>query len=288
MRSVAILTMVYDDDIYLQIWLKYWERFVPRSNLYVLIHANYEHYERMAAGCNTIRVARPALHAGSEVNRWKMLSNIASGLTHLFDRVIYTDVDEIIALDPKAGDDPIDYILGRPEPVISPFGLDVVEAVELGLPPIDLERPILSQRQFIAPCPYYSKPCITSDEIQWCSGGHFCDKEQAFLSDVLFLFHLRLFDKAIYDRRAAQRRAMVSDAETGQPIEGLGGSTWRRTDEFSEYFIEQSVPLENIDYQQERSKWLRSGRLNDDGFWQRRGKMRKNMSRIPTRFSNVF
>ena len=40
MKSIAILTMVYDDDIYLKIWLGYWERFVPRSDLYVLIHAD--------------------------------------------------------------------------------------------------------------------------------------------------------------------------------------------------------------------------------------------------------
>ena len=288
MKSIAILTMVYDDDIFLKIWLSYWERFVPRSSLYVLIHADYKHYENIAKGCNTIRIARPAMSRDFEVNRWKMLSRIASGLTHLFDRVIYTDVDEIIVLDPKFGNDPVEHILSRPEPVISPFGLDVVEAVELDLPPIDLTKPILSQREFIAPCPYYSKPCITSERIEWCSGGHFCDKEQVFLSDALLLFHLRLFDRDTYNKRAAQRRIMVSDPATGEPVEGLGGSTWRRTDEFSEYFIERDEPLESVDYKKERSKWVRSGKLNGDGFWQRKGKMQKNMSRLPDRFKDVF
>ncbi|MBB1492354.1 hypothetical protein H5395_12560 [Paracoccus sp. MC1854] len=128
MKSVAILTMVYDDDIYLKIWLSYWEKFVPRSNLYVLIHADYGHYEQMASDCNTIRIARPPMHAGSEVSRWKMLSSLASGLTLMFDRVIYTDVDEIIALDPKHGNNPIDYILGPVDKRDSHGALIVIQA----------------------------------------------------------------------------------------------------------------------------------------------------------------
>ena len=78
MKPIAILTMVYDDDIYLRIWLAYWERFVPRSNLYVLIHANHEHYEEMARGCNTIRIARPPVHADLETHRWRMLSSLGA------------------------------------------------------------------------------------------------------------------------------------------------------------------------------------------------------------------
>jgi|GEM_PF-6248081 len=288
MKSVAILTMVYDDDIYLKIWLSYWERFVSRSSLYVLVHADYEHYEQMAAGCNTIRIARPPMHAGSEVDRWKMLSRIASGLTYMFDRVIYTDVDEIIALDPKVGDNPIEHILSRPEPVISPFGLDVVDAVELALPEIDLSRPILSQRQFIAPTPYYSKPCIISEEINWCSGGYYSDKQDIYLSDALFLFHLRLFDRRHFATRAAQRRSMIADPETGEAIEGLGGSTWRRTNEIAKYIIKRKEPLDNIEYNRERAKWCGTAQLDEDGFWRRKGRRPKDLSRIPDRFAEVF
>jgi hypothetical protein len=59
MSPIAIIKMVYDDDIYLEIWLKYWEQFVPRSNLYVLIHDQYEKYEDICKGCNTIACTGP-------------------------------------------------------------------------------------------------------------------------------------------------------------------------------------------------------------------------------------
>lgn len=280
--------MVYDDDLYLQIWLSYWERFVPRSSLYVLIHADYEHYEELAKGCNTIRIARPPMQSSSEIDRWKMLSRLASGLTYMFDRVIYTDVDEVIALDPEVGDDPIEHILGRPEPVISPFGVDVVEAVELNLPPIDITKPILSQRRFIAPTPMYSKPCIISEEIDWASGGHYSNKPDVYLSDALTLFHLRLFDKRHYDQRSLRRKEMISDPETGEMIEGLGGSTWRKMNAFDKYFIEKSDPMEGIEYGRLRRRWTKSAVLDENGHWIRRGYIKKKMSRIPERFTNLF
>lgn len=288
MKPIAILTMVYDDDIYLRIWLAYWERFVPRSNLYVLIHADHDHYEEMAQGCNTIRIARPPVHVDLEVDRWKMLSSLATGLTFMFDRVIYTDVDEIIVLDPDKGDDPVEHILGRAEPVISPFGVDLVEPVELDLPPIDLSRPILSQRRFISSSAPYSKPCITSEPINWSKGGHYSDRREVFLSEDLFLFHLRLFDRTVYQERSANRREMVTDARSGKVIEGLGGPSWQRTNEFGRYSIQREEPMKNIDFRKDRVKWLESAQLDGKGFWERSGRLRKQLHRIPERFETVF
>lgn len=288
MKPIAILTMVYDDDIYLRIWLDYWERFVPRGNLYVLIHADYDHYEEMAKGCNTIRIARPPVHVDLEADRWRMLSQLASGLTFMFERVIYTDVDEIIALDPERGSDPVEHVLNRAEPVISPFGVDVVEPEELDLPPIDLSRPILSQRSFICSSAPYSKPCITSEPINWSKGGHYSDKPRIFLSEDLVLFHLRLFDREIYQKRSANRKAMVTDAETGKVIEGLGGPSWQRTNEFGRYAIKASEPMKRIRFKRDRATWLESAKLDNQGFWKRKGWLRKQLHRIPERFETVF
>ena len=288
MKPVAILTMVYEDDLFLRIWLAYWERFVPRSNLYVLIHGNYEHYERMVAGCNTIRIARPPMHADSDRNRWKMLSELCSGLTYMFERVIYNDVDEIVALDPKVGDDPIEYILNRPEPVITPFAVDVVEPQELDLPPVDLTKPILSQRPFIASSAPYSKPCIISEDIDWSPGGHYSNKPDIFLSSRLVLFHLRLFDRSNYEERSRKRRAMVSDPQTGKLIEGLAAPSWRRTNEFDRYSIKDEQPMKKISFRQDRRKWVETAELNESGIWVRRGRLRKQLHRIPKRFETVF
>lgn len=288
MKSIAILTMVYEDDLYLRIWLAYWERFLPRSNLYVLIHADYDHFEQVAAGCNTIRIARPPMHADSDRNRWKMLSKICSGLAYMFDRVIYNDVDEIVALDPAVGNDPVQHILDRPEPVITPFAVDVVDPPELDLPPIDITRPILSQRPFVASSAPYAKPCIISEEIRWSPGGHYSDKRDIFLSDALTIFHLRLFDRTNYQERSAKRRTMVTDPETGKLIEGLAAPSWRRTNEFGKYVIEQSEPMKNIDFARDRKKWIETAELGEDGLWKRRGRLRKQLHRIPERFETVF
>ena len=217
-----------------------------------------------------------------------MLFRLASGLTFMFERVIYTDVDEIIALDPKKGDDPVEHIMGQTEPVISPFGVDLVEPAELDLPAIDLSKPILRQRRFICSSAPYSKPCITSQPINWSKGGHYSDRSNIFLSDDLVLFHLKLSDKAVYQERSANQRAMVTDAESGKVIKGLAGPSWQRTNEFGRYSIERQEPMKSIDFKKNRVKWIETAQLNEHGLWERKGRLRKQLHRIPERFETVF
>lgn len=288
MLPLAVITMVYEDEFFLRIWLSYWERFIPRKNIYVLIHGNYEEHEAIAEGCNTIRVHRPPQTANSEINRWKMISGIASGLTYMFKKVIYTDVDEIITLDPKTGTDLVQHILDLKNPVVSPFGLEVVDPIELQLDPINDLAPILTQRPFFSIGMPYSKPCIISTPTKWGSGGHFCDRQDIGLSDELFLFHLRLFDRNFYSDRANKRRAMVTDPETGKLIEGLGGPSWRRTDELQKYAIDQHDPLKDISSEKDRRMWLDEAALNEEGLWVRKGRLRKKLNHIPVRFMDLF
>lgn len=288
MTPLAVMTMVYDDEVFLRIWLAYWTRFLPRKNLYVLIHGDYETYERLAEGCNTIRIARPPVHGRTEIERWEMLARISSGLTSMFEKVIYTDVDEIIALDPKRGKDLVEHILGLPDPIVAPFGCDIVDPLELNLPPIDETRLVLEQRPYVASNAHYAKPCIISKPIEWCSGGHHCKEREVTLSDDLFLFHLRLFDRTVYEQRAAKRIAMVTDANTGRAIEGLGGRSWRRSSELERYSIATREPLSNLRFRRDIEMWRNEVQEDERGFFVRKGKQRKQLHRVPSRFETLF
>lgn len=288
MTPLAVLTMVYDDEIFLKIWLSYWSRFLPRENLYVLIHGDYEAYENLAEGCNTIRIPRPEVHGRTEIKRWEMIARISSGLTSMFGKVIYTDVDEIIALDPKQGSDLVEHILGLHDPIVAPYGCDVVDPVELDLPPFDEARLILEQRPYVASNAHYAKPCIIGKPVEWCSGGHYCKERNVTLSDDLFLFHLRLFDRRVYTQRAAKRIAMVTDVNTGQAVDGFGGPTWRRSNELERYSIETMEALPNLRFKRDREMWRNEVREDEQGFFVRKGKMRKQLHRVPLRFESLF
>jgi hypothetical protein len=297
MSPIAIITMVYDDDIYLEIWLKYWEQFVPRSNLYVLIHDQYEKYEDICKGCNTIRVHRPAPHSDFENARWRMLSDLASSLTHYFEKVIYTDVDEIIALDPEAGDDPVAYILNNNDPVLTPFGVELIHLPEQEPKPLSLNQTVLSQRQYFSVWMAYAKPAIISKPVRWSTGGHFVDQESTTLDPKLVLFHLRLFDQPISLQRMRERRKMVTDPATGELIEGLGASSWRNDEndllaQWQRFIFDNKKNLtQDFKFPGIRKKWLLSQEIlvQEGHEFYKRSYLRKwRVNKIPKRFETLF
>ena len=290
MIPLAVTTMVYDDAIYLDVWLRYWEQRLPRNNLYVFIHDNYEHYEAKLTGCNTLRIARPEMHPEFERDRWRMLSNFCSGLTYMFDRVIYTDVDEILVLAPNKGDDVVAHILDLDSPLVCPFGLEVVQNTSVEKQPYTPHLPVLSQRQFVAPHGMYCKPCVISEPIFWGSGGHFCDRDDAFLSDDLFLFHLRLFDENTYIQRSKKRRLMIRDKNTGKTMRGVGGPSWRSSENELSNFEEAANPqLVRIEFPEVRATWRNSAKFDDyRGVWQRKGPLTRKLFQIPESFKTVF
>lgn len=290
MIPMAVVTMVYDDDIYLDIWLRYWTARLPRGNLFVLMHKDYEKYETLCAGCNTLRINRPEMHADFETDRWKMIAEICSGLSRMYQRVIYTDVDEIIALDPATGDDLVGHILSHPAPILSPFGVEVVQNLDREHSPYDPTRPVLAQRRYVAPHPMYSKPCIISQPVRWGSGGHYHDRPEITLSPDLTLFHLRLFDEGNYLDRSKQRRAMIVDPVTGEPMAGVGGPTWRRTEnEMTAFDPGSETPIKDFAFPKRRDQWMRSAHFDKElKLWKRRGPVLKHLFRIPERFEALF
>ncbi len=235
-KQLALFTMVYDDDVYLDIFLRYWTRFLPRENIFVLMHANYDRYEALAKGCNTLRINRPAVHDNSERDRWSMISHFVSGACYMFDRAIYTDVDEIIVLDPKVGTNPVEYILDHPDPVVAPTGIDIVHVPDQEPNDYDPTLPVLGQRRHFVHNSWYSKPAITRHAIRWGSGGHYCDQENYVIDPNLTLFHLRLFDNRQFQERRAARYSMIIDPATGKPFPNLGGKTWRTEADYLDEF----------------------------------------------------
>lgn len=289
MKPLALLTMVYDDDLFLKIFLDYWERFLPRGNIFVLMHADYEKYEAMAEGCNTMRIHRPEITPDSERDRWQMISQIASGLSFQFDRVIYTDVDEIVALDPQVGDDPVAYILSQSEPVIAPMGVDLVH--DRGSEPaVDPDKPILvHQRRHFAFNTRYSKPAIIAEPVRWGSGGHNCTAPDHCVDPNLTLFHLRLFDETVLEDRARARLKLVSDSETGDLIDGLGGRTWRVGTEDLDRFVHSEKPLpEDRIYRARLARKSYEVRKMHGDMVVRSGRATRELLPIPSRYAGVF
>ena len=99
-KKLRILTMVVDERDYLAIWLGYWRKFVPDECLHILCHGENRALQELAEGVRFDILPRPDPYPEMEDDRWKMLADTVSALTHDGLTVVYTDVDEIIVADP--------------------------------------------------------------------------------------------------------------------------------------------------------------------------------------------
>ena len=63
--SVAFVTMVYNDEFFLDIWLRYYRKHVPAGDLYIITHGPQPYAHEMGKGCNVIEIDRSALPAAT-------------------------------------------------------------------------------------------------------------------------------------------------------------------------------------------------------------------------------
>lgn len=205
-KPIAIVTMVYDDVAYFKIWLRYWTKRLPASSLYVIVHGATDELLDLAKGVTAIPMNRPPSYPKMEQDRWRMLSHFVSGLTVMHDVVVYNDVDEILVLDPLVGNDVVAALLEASAPVSSPLGLEVIHRADLEPHPIDLAKPVLSQRPHVRPSNFFCKPCIVRTPVRWSRGGHFANHPELHFVKGLYNIHLRNFDDDQFRERAKKRR----------------------------------------------------------------------------------
>lgn len=293
--SVAFVTMVYDDAFFLRKWVEYYAARTARRNLYVITHGPQDYAHEIAEGCNVIEVNRRAAYRSMDQDRFQLVNHLCSGLNHMFDWVVYNDVDELIVLDPEKGDDLIGYIEGlHPgRPVVSLLGLELIHRVDME-PDFDSRRGILAQRQFVRLNAWYCKPCLTSIPLVWGPDGHGSQHDRYTLSEDLFLFHLKWFDQDFHIRRHEDRIAMRGEgvAPGEEVVIGAGSWGWskfeyqRICNDFLSYSIEKRG--KGLDFDAQRQRLRNSFTRGNTGFYTTDWFAEGDLRVLPERFSGLF
>ena len=185
----AALTFVYNEAINLPIWIKHYGHAFGPENLYVIDQSSDDGSTANLGPVNVVKVPR---HSFDEVAKTNIMSSFHTGLTSLYDAVIVTDCDEMVVADPARYRDLPDYIARMESPYVNGIGIDVIHLISDELP-LDLTRPILSQRRlgrFHAP---ECKQLLSRVPVRWLPGLHSSDKPPRFDPD-LFVIHLKLMD----------------------------------------------------------------------------------------------
>lgn len=292
--AVAAVTMVRQDYVFLDIWLRYYSDQIGRENLHVFNHGGDARVADMAKGATVIDVPVADDLSRFDRDRWAMLSAYASDLTARYDWVLCNDVDEIVAVDPDRGMGLADYLRslsggeGGAPTALAPFAVEIVHTPASEPGALDAGRGVLAQRRHFRLNSNYAKPCLITAPVRFSVGGHGSDQKQVPLSDVLYLFHLRFMDVGLSrDRLAA--RAAFSAAKNG-PLKESGRKThpWDNGLQTFENLSAKTPVGEEIAFPDFRESMV-AGRVKArNGGWQFKNMRSKDLYRLPDRFSGLF
>ena len=165
---LAIVTMVYNEAVLLPVWLRHYAAAAGGANCYVIDHGGTD--GSTAAGrvgeASVLRIPRSPQDDGM---RCGFVSDLCAALLSWYDAVIYTDVDELLVA----------------------AGFDVVHVPDREAP-LDWNRPVSLQRDWVRFSSAMCKPVIIRRRVRWAPGFHCIDAPPRF--GPLFLLHLRYAD----------------------------------------------------------------------------------------------
>ena len=206
-KRIAALTMVRNDDFYLEKWVKYYGKQLGKENLYIFFDGTDQKIAPFCEGTNAFlheKIGNQVVQA--EKGRLAFLSEQAAGLlSEGYDLVIGVDADEFIVVDPKLGLSLAEYLSAQKiEVSLSALGLDFGQKLgEEG--DIRSDRPFLRQRRYAQIGTRYTKPSIVAAPCRWGSGFHRIKGHNFHIGKDLYLLHFGYFDQRRLEERFADK-----------------------------------------------------------------------------------
>lgn len=211
MRTLAAVTMAYNEAEKLPIWLRHYARQVGGENCFIIDHGSCDGcIEQLEASCpgpsrlaNIVKLPRVSV---DEQIRVDAVGRFCSFLLSYFDWVIYTDVDELALADPRQNASLLDYCGKLKGSHVTSIGFDVIHVPSCE-GKLDAGQPIGTQRSFIRFSASMCKQNLISAPTKWSKGFHTSDQNLCF--DELYLFHLRFADLDMGLARLATTQEVV-------------------------------------------------------------------------------
>ncbi len=291
---LAALTMVHEEDFFLERWIAHWRRYLPDTAIYVLNHGGNADVARIAQGCNVIRLPYDKLKKSVNQRRWQILSQHASALTGFYNWVACNDVDEFIVLDPAVPGDLVGYLMAVSErqevpPALTCFAIEMVHNVDSETEPLHPAQPILGLRRCYRLNSNYSKPCLISRPTEFKAGGHGANHREITIDPNLYNFHLRFID---YDYCMARfqkslERRLAGKTEAEKTAMQAGGWGWASVEGTFRALSQRAPVAETVDHPAFRHAMLKH-RISRPPFTLMGGGRPPEVYRLPERFNGVF
>lgn len=143
--KISVITTVFNERVFLPIWLNHYGPKLGYENLFVIDDGSDDGSTLDNRIINLIKKNRTPQ---DENDRAKLLSCFHAELLNYYDLVIYTDVDEIIVVDPILGLSLNKYLSVDNYEYKNVIGLNVLHRIEKEAQ-IDFDKPLFEQRKFV-------------------------------------------------------------------------------------------------------------------------------------------
>ena len=209
--NIIAVTMVFNEAVFLPLWVAYYGRELGVSNLLVVDHGS-DDGSTQGLPTQVMRLPRTAL---DEDGRAAFVSSLQAALLGYYDAVVFTDTDEFLVPDPDAFGGLKACIEARCDTFMAGIGINLLHVQGLE-PPLDLARPPLEQRRWVRFQSEYCKPAISRVPLHWRPGFHRCDRP-LIVERSLYLFHLKAMDHTLAHRERQKQNAIrMTDSALAQ------------------------------------------------------------------------
>lgn len=194
--------MAKNESVFLPIWWHYYSQFFDAEDIYVLDHDTNDG-STSGPGFVRVPVTHPVVDWGWHRD---MLQEMQHWLIDRYEVVLCTDVDEIVAPDPRSGNLG-DYMENFAHDFINCRGYEILHIKE-SEPAFDRSKKVFDQRINWYNNPIYSKPLMARVPMYWHGGLHSRTDGQTKEDPSLFLIHLHRMAFDICFQRHNQRNSV--------------------------------------------------------------------------------
>jgi hypothetical protein len=231
--SVAAITMVRNEPDYLERWSNHYGRQIGFSNCYIIDQSSddgsIEELESTAP-LDQINILKYPTVISEEDKQKNLLSHLCADLHKKYDAIIFTEVDELLFVDPR-------YFKSLPEciPVLegdylNAIGFEVIHIPRLGdkntngfQETLHLGTPVSEQRRWVCFNSVLCKPTVMKRSFDWTPKLHILPPR----FNHLYLMKLRFSDVASALLRITRKKRDLS-LPKGSVIIDLNEGEWKR------------------------------------------------------------
>ena len=250
--KLAFITMVWRDYWLLEKWVAYNASHVPKSQLYVINHGGDPEISKIAEGCNVINIPRDGIPMNFDRIRWDLIGSLATGLLGFYDRVVCTDVDELLIF--TGSGSMVEHLTQRS---VSDDNT-AIGAIGLNLLPVpggdEKSENLMEKFPHALVSGKYSKPCVVDKPSKFSNGAHGLLGSNYFIDSQLLLVHLHYitpdYTSRMQDRQEIAETTtndFLANPENDLEIRSGYWRNWAKSDKIMEKHMNSYAKAAEID-----------------------------------------